>query len=187
MLARPSISHLISIHYTTGKASSAVKFYLSNFPHFSSLLKQSLANSFLELPEAQPEILAKIQSIAYERESFCGEASQAVVSKALRQFAFEGVDMEKGRYGVSPLRDPSDYFWDVEMLMNSRSYSGESLKKLRTANIPECRMKLDRYTYRTSYEQDAFVQVSHFVQDASLSPSLTFLSFFLPHPPPARC
>ena len=80
-----------------------------------------------------------------------------MVSKALRQFSFEGVDMENAVYGVSPLKDTGEYFWDVEMQMNSRSYSGESLKKLRTANIPECNIKLDRYTYRTSYEQDAFV------------------------------
>ena len=122
-------------------------------------MKQSIANTFLELPTASPEILAKTQSLAYETEMFCGEIQNAVVNKALRQFAFEDFDSSTAKRDISPLKGSHSYFWDVELLLKPGDMSGEDIHKLKNVPMPDPKLKLDHYNYSTTFEKDALLQV----------------------------
>lgn len=125
-----------------------------------SLLNRSISNSLLDLPAASPEVLTKIQSLAYEMENFCGQASNSTVCKALRQFAFENFDMTTGRSGISKLRPSEEYFGDIEQLLRPGQVSEQMLNELKNVQISHPHLKLDHYNYKTTYEKDALVQVS---------------------------
>ena len=105
------------------------------------------------------EVLTKIQSLAYETETFCGQTSQTTVNKALRQFAFENFDHTKAQPGISKLKEPSEYFWDIEMLLGSSEVGVETLQKLKEGEVSNPVQKLDHYNYRTSYDKDSLSQV----------------------------
>ncbi|KAL5264612.1 hypothetical protein ACHWQZ_G005633 [Mnemiopsis leidyi] len=124
-----------------------------------SLLQHSLSNTFLELPQTSSEVLTKIQSLAYETETFCGQTSQSVVNNALRQFAFENFDCTGAKPGISRLKTPAEYFWDVEMLLGSSEVGVETLQKLKDNVVSNPIYKLDHFNYRTSYEKSALLQV----------------------------
>lgn len=123
------------------------------------MLKQSIANKFLELPKAGSEILAKSQSLAYETEMFCGELQSAVVNKALRQFAFENFDSSTAKSDISKLKNPHAYFWDVELLLKPGDKSPDDIKKLKNMPLPEQKLTLDNYNYSTTFENEALLQV----------------------------
>ncbi|XP_063675523.1 sperm-associated antigen 17-like isoform X5 [Bolinopsis microptera] len=123
------------------------------------LLQHSISSAFLELPETNAEVLTKIQSLSYETESFCGQTGQSTVNKALRQFAFENCDHTKTEPGISKLKTPAEYFWDIEMLLGSAEVGVENLQKLKDTEISNPVQRLDHFNYRTSYEKDALLQV----------------------------
>jgi hypothetical protein len=123
------------------------------------LLQHSISNKFLELPETSPEVLTKIQSLAFETESFCGQTSQSTVIKALRQFAFENFDYTKTKPGISKLKAPADYFWDIEMLLSPNESRGEMLQTLKDTVVSDPVQRLDHYNYRTCFDKDALSQV----------------------------
>ena len=81
------------------------------------------------------------------------------MNKALRQFAFENCDHTKTEPGISKLKTPAEYFWDIEMLLGSAEVGVENLQKLKDTEISNPVQRLDHFNYRTSYEKDALLQV----------------------------
>ena len=127
---------------------------------FRSLLKDFVCNKLLEIPKSRPHILAKLQSISNEVESFCGDVSSHNVKKVLTQFAFESADLSQCHPGFSPLKDPSEYYWDIEYLLGTVEESKEAtIEKLRAIKPPELKRNLDEFCYRSLYEEDTLVQV----------------------------
>ena len=82
-----------------------------------------------------------------------------MVNNALRQFAFENYDCKDAKPGISRLKTPAEYFWDVEMLLGSSEVGVETLQKLQENVVSAPVHKLDHFNYRTSYEKSALLQV----------------------------
>ena len=61
--------------------------------------------------------------------------------------------------GISPLKESKDYFWDVELLIDTKGETSSEMNKLKAVTVPQSLRNLDHYNYSTCYEKDALLQV----------------------------